>query len=88
MPGSFNVPFDLLVDGGRLAPAGRIRHVFAEAGVDLARPIITTCGSGVTAAVLSFALASLGKTDVALYDGSWTEWGGREDLPAVTGEGA
>ncbi len=51
-------------------------------------PVITTGGSGVTAAVLSFALASLGKTDVALYDGSWAEWGGHEHLPVATGKGA
>ena len=86
MPGAMNLPFDRLVEGGVLAPPDHLRRHFAEAGVDLARPVITTCGSGVTAAILSFALASLGKTDVALYDGSWSEWGGRADLPAVTGE--
>lgn len=86
MPGALNLPFDALVEGGRLASQDGLRLRFAEAGVDLARPVIATCGSGVTAAVLSFALASIGKTDVALYDGSWSEWGGREDLPVTTGE--
>ncbi len=85
MPGARNLPFDRLIEGGRLAPPDSLRARFAEAGVDLDRPVITTCGSGVTAAVLSFALANLGKSDVALYDGSWAEWGGREDLPVARG---
>jgi thiosulfate/3-mercaptopyruvate sulfurtransferase len=84
MPGALNVPFNLVV-----APDGTLksREALAEvfAGVDLARPIITTCGSGVTAAVLALALARLGRDDVAVYDGSWTEWGGRADAPVVTG---
>jgi len=61
MPGAFNVPYDRLIENGRLKPAEKIAAAFASAGVDLDKPIITTCGSGVTAAVLAFALESLGK---------------------------
>ena len=62
-----------------------LRAAFESAGVDLSRPIITTCGSGVTASVLSLALAELGHEDVGLYDGSWTEWGAYGDLAVETG---
>ena len=81
MPGSFNVPFDRVLDGGTLASRDRIEAAFENAGVDLNRPIITSCGSGMTAAILTFALDSIGRTAKGLYDGSWTEWGGRPDLP-------
>jgi thiosulfate/3-mercaptopyruvate sulfurtransferase len=85
MPGARNVPIDTLVDEGRLVSPERIREAFQTAGVDLSRPVVTTCGSGVTAAVLLFALATLGKRDVSLYDGSWAEWGSRPDAEIATG---
>jgi thiosulfate/3-mercaptopyruvate sulfurtransferase len=85
MPGSFNVPFDRLLENGRLASRERIEEAFTSAGVDLDKPIITSCGSGVTAAILTFALESIGRTLKGLYDGSWSEWGGRPDLPVERG---
>jgi thiosulfate/3-mercaptopyruvate sulfurtransferase len=81
MPGSFNVPFAKLVANGRLAPRAQIEKVFKESGVDLEKPTVTTCGSGITAAILSFALESIGKEPKGLYDGSWAEWGARPDVP-------
>ena len=86
IPGTRNLPFDALVDGEGLLIAGHaIREKFTNAGVDLTRPVVTTCGSGVTAAVLLFALATLGKDDVALYDGSWAEWASNPENPIETG---
>lgn len=86
MPGAANMPFDRLVaPDGTLLPADEIRRAFEEATVDLAHPIVTTCGSGVTASVLALALARIGLGQVAVYDGSWTEWGGREDTEVVIG---
>ena len=86
IPGSRNLPFGrvLSADGTFKDKAG-LRAAFAEAGIDLDRPVVTTCGSGVTAAVLLFAMHLLGKKDVALYDGSWSEWAADPATPKATG---
>lgn len=86
MPGACNVPWQPLINGdGTLKSADELRAAFTNAGVDLDQPIVTTCGSGVSAALLALALARLGRPDVAVYDASWTEWGGRTDTAVVTG---
>jgi thiosulfate/3-mercaptopyruvate sulfurtransferase len=85
IPGSTNVPWRDIVADGRLLPPEALAKKFAEAGLNMARPITTTCGSGISAAILALALESLGRTAVPVYDGSWTEWGGRQDLPVETG---
>jgi thiosulfate/3-mercaptopyruvate sulfurtransferase len=86
MPGARNVHYaTLLRADGTMKPADEIAEVFATAGVDLSKPVITTCGSGITAAILSLGLTLAGARSHALYDGSWTEWGGNPDSKIATG---
>ena len=86
MPGARNVPASALSENGQLLPKERLGQVIEGAGIDLSRPVVTSCGSGITAAAITLALETLGHTDNRLYDGSWTEWGGRTDTPVVTGK--
>src|SRR5207247_122971 len=82
IPGSLNLPYELLhAKDGTLLGLDALRRAFETAGVDLDRPVVTTCGSGITASVLAFGLYLLGRERVAVYDGSWTEWGRRPDTP-------
>ena len=86
IPGSVNLPFAQLLDpANHMVPrtAEEIERALADAGIDRAKPVIASCGSGVTACVLAFALHLIGE-DAAVYDGSWTEWGGTADTPVQT----
>ena len=85
MPDAVNLPFTRLVADGRLKAAAALEAEFAAAGLDPTRPVIASCGSGLTAAIISLALAACGHGAATVYDGSWSEWGGREDLPVATG---
>jgi thiosulfate/3-mercaptopyruvate sulfurtransferase len=86
VPGSVNLPYEELVaEDGTLLPRDALRRRIALAGIDPARPIVATCGSGTSACALVYALHVLGHERVSVYDGSWTEWGGRTDTPVSTG---
>jgi thiosulfate/3-mercaptopyruvate sulfurtransferase len=87
IPGARSLPYNNLFDAttGAMKPLDQLRKVFAGAGVDMARPIVTSCGSGVSAAVLTLALYRLGVENSALYDGSWAEWGQPDGPPVATG---
>lgn len=86
MPGARNLPAVTLSENGRFKDLATLRKLIEDAGIDLEKPVVTSCGSGVTASVIALALESLGVTDYALYDGSWSEWGGLSETPVVTGE--
>ncbi|WOK91700.1 thiosulfate/3-mercaptopyruvate sulfurtransferase 1, mitochondrial isoform X1 [Canna indica] len=85
VPGSKCIPFGQMLDDSQLLlPASELTKKFEQAGISLDRPVVTSCGTGVTACVLALGLHRVGKTDVAVYDGSWTEWGSKPDTPVTT----
>lgn len=86
MPGARSLPSGVFSEGGKFKDLDQLSRTFADAGIDLSKPVVTTCGSGVTAAIITLALQSLGHKDNTLYDGSWSEWGSRPDTPVATGK--
>ncbi|MDB5525659.1 MAG: sseA [Rhizobium sp.] len=86
MPGAKSLPSGVFSENGHFKSLSDLRRTIEDAGIDLSRPVVTSCGSGITAAIITLALTSLGHSDNTLYDGSWSEWGGRDDTPAVTGK--
>jgi thiosulfate/3-mercaptopyruvate sulfurtransferase len=86
MPGAKNLPAGGFSENGRFKTLPALRKMIEDAGIDLEKPVVTSCGSGVTAAIITLALTSLGHKDNTLYDGSWSEWGGLKDTPVVSGK--
>ncbi|QPC87531.1 3-mercaptopyruvate sulfurtransferase [Mesorhizobium sp. NBSH29] len=86
MPGAVSMPASMLSEDGSLLAPEELRRTLEQAGLDLSKPVVTSCGSGVTAAIISLALQSVGHDQNRLYDGSWTEWGGRDDTLVETGK--
>ncbi len=86
MPGAVNLPSGVFADKGRFKSLPELERIVTGAGIDLSKPVVTTCGSGITAAIITLALESLGHGDNKLYDGSWTEWGSRPDTAVTTGK--
>ncbi len=86
IPGALNLPFaKLIAKDGTLKPAPEVERLFEEAGVDLSKPVVASCGSGITASVLALALTEIGHRRTSVYDGSWSEWGADQNLPIETG---
>jgi thiosulfate/3-mercaptopyruvate sulfurtransferase len=86
MPGAKSLPSGSFFENGTFKSLSALKANFENAGIDLSKPVVTSCGSGVTAAIVTLALTSLGHSDNTLYDGSWSEWGGLDDTPVVTGK--
>jgi thiosulfate/3-mercaptopyruvate sulfurtransferase len=88
IPSSKSLPFNTLLNAdGTLKPRADLANIIAASGLDANRPVVASCGSGVTACVIALALAEIGHPNTAIYDGSWSEWGSRTDLPIATGKG-
>jgi thiosulfate/3-mercaptopyruvate sulfurtransferase len=85
MPGALNLPYAEVLEHGRLKPKAALAETIAAHGIDLTKPVLTTCGSGVSAAIVTLAIEEAGGEIAGLYDGSWAEWGGRDDCPVATG---